>query len=330
MARKLRVEYGGACYHVINRGNYRRELFSAEGAAQSFIGCLMEAAERFAWRLHGYVVMSNHFHLAVETPEPNLSEGMKWLQGTWARRFNEFRQERGRPFQGRYKALHVEPGHALAQVVHYLHLNPVRAKLVTADTILQYRSSSLVQFTKKKRPDVLEATTVLWESGGLSDTPAGWKRYVEYLGLLAEEDVQRRQERYGRLSRGWAIGSEEFRTDLSRRYEAVVGGGGALTLTGADRTGHLEVRALRWEDTLQALSKSMKLSLDELGSQRSAPKKVKLAAAMKQTTSVSNGWLAQRLGMGLPASVSQYVRRFQLKGLGKATDFQRALSRVKS
>ncbi len=220
MARKLRVEYGGACYHVINRGNYRRELFSAEGAAQSFIGCLMEAAERFEWRLHGYVVMSNHFHLAVETPEPNLSEGMKWLQGTWARRFNEFRQERGRPFQGRYKALHVEPGHALAQVVHYLHLNPVRAKLVTAETILQYRWSSLAQFTKKKRPEVLEATTVLWESGGLSDTPAGWKRYVEYLGLLAEEDVQRRQERYGRLSRGWAIGSEEFRTDLSRRYEA--------------------------------------------------------------------------------------------------------------
>ncbi|HVU34629.1 MAG TPA: transposase [Opitutaceae bacterium] len=79
MPRKLRVEYGGACYHVINRGNYRRDLFMGKGAAESFIGCLLEGAERFGWRVHAYVVMSNHFHLAVETPEPNLSDG--WLDG---------------------------------------------------------------------------------------------------------------------------------------------------------------------------------------------------------------------------------------------------------
>jgi REP element-mobilizing transposase RayT len=110
---------------VINRGNYRRNLFGEEGAARAFQDCLGEAARRFGWRIHAFVIMRNHFHLAVETPEPNLSEGMKWLQGTWAARFNRFHGEAGRPFQGRYKALHVQPGHVMAQVGHYIHLNPV-------------------------------------------------------------------------------------------------------------------------------------------------------------------------------------------------------------
>ena len=76
MARKLGVEYGGACYHVLNRGNYRKDLFAGEGAAESFQKCLFEAAQRFGWWVHAFVIMRNHFHLAVETPEPNLSEAV--------------------------------------------------------------------------------------------------------------------------------------------------------------------------------------------------------------------------------------------------------------
>jgi putative transposase len=86
MSRKLRLEYPEACYHVINRGNYRRNLFTGEGSAEAFERTLFEACARFGWRLHAFIIMSNHFHLAVETPEPNLSDGMKWLQGTWAMR----------------------------------------------------------------------------------------------------------------------------------------------------------------------------------------------------------------------------------------------------
>ena len=95
MPRKLRLEYAGACYHVINRGNYRRDLFVGEGASASFEGCLFEAVGRFGWRLHAFVIMRNHFHLAVETPEPNLSAGMRWLQATWAARFNRWRGRNG-------------------------------------------------------------------------------------------------------------------------------------------------------------------------------------------------------------------------------------------
>jgi len=83
MARPLRIEYAVACYHMFNRGNYRGNLFEGEGAAEAFERTLGEAAQRYAWRVHAYVVMRNHFHLTVELTEPNLSEAMKWLQGTW-------------------------------------------------------------------------------------------------------------------------------------------------------------------------------------------------------------------------------------------------------
>ena len=75
---------------MINRGNYRRRIFEGKGAADAFERTLDEAARRYTWRIHAYVIMGNHFHLGVELTEPNLSEGMKWLQGTWIRRCNEW------------------------------------------------------------------------------------------------------------------------------------------------------------------------------------------------------------------------------------------------
>jgi putative transposase len=328
MARKLRLEYAGACYHVINRGNYRRDLFAGKGAAASFQQCLFEAAARFGWRVHAFVIMRNHFHLAVETPEPNLSEGMRWLQATWAARFNRFRGETGRPFQGRYKALHVEPGHALAQVVHYIHLNPVRAKVTSAENVREFRWSSLPLFAGKSRPAALEATTILAESGGLADSAAGWRRYVGYLGVLAEEDAKRRDEKFGRLSRGWLVGSATFKATLKKELGGTATGRARFELLGADREAHLEARSALWEDRLQAAAKALGIALRRLGSQRSAAEKVRLAAVMKATTSASNRWLTERLGMGEPGSVSQYVRRFRLRGGADERVFKRAVSIV--
>ncbi|MBI5693763.1 MAG: transposase [Verrucomicrobia bacterium] len=326
MARKLRLEYAGACYHVINRGNYRRDLFAGKGAAESFEGCLFEGAERFGWRVHAYVIMRNHFHLAVETPEPNLSEGMRWLQATWAARFNRFRGESGRPFQGRYKALHVEPGHSLAQVAHYIHLNPVRARVVTPERLPEFRWSSLHRFVRHARPAVLVAETVLGESGTLSDTAAGWRQYVAYLGLLAEEEARMREKRFGRLSRGWMVGSPGFRDELKKGLQEQADTLARFELLGGDREALREARTAIWEEKLQAGAKVFGVSLDRLPERYSAPEKVALACLMKQGTSVSNGWLAERLGMGQPASVSQFVRRFRQGGGMQTRDFRRAQS----
>jgi len=101
MSRQLRIEYGGALYHVINRGNYRAWIFEDEGSKKSFEKALLEACDYAGWRLHAFVVMSNHFHLALETPEPNLSDGMRWLSSVFANRFNRFRKENPRPIQER-------------------------------------------------------------------------------------------------------------------------------------------------------------------------------------------------------------------------------------
>jgi len=328
MARKLRLEFPGACYHVINRGNYRRDVFAPKGAAESFEQCLGEACGRFGWRLHAFVIMRNHFHLAVETPEPNLSAGMKWLQGTWAMRFNRFRGEAGRPFQGRYKALHVEPGEALAQVCHYIHLNPVRAQVLSADRAGEFARGSLAWFVRKDRPKWLVAETVLTESGGLADTPAGWRKYRDYLGFLAEEDAKRREERFGRLSRGWMVGSRAFKQGLQRD---LVKQGAELEKAQLLGTGMVaEWREEQWEEKLQRGAKSLKLDLEHLPARKSAPEKVRLAALLKAGTSVSNGWLAARLGMGQPASVSQFVRRFRLAKGDAEPGWQAALSRVKT
>jgi putative transposase len=95
MARKVRLEYEGAVYHVINRGNYRSWIFESEGARSAFEGCLFEACEKSNWILHAFVVMGNHYHLAIETPQANLVAGMTWLQGTFAARFNRLRGENG-------------------------------------------------------------------------------------------------------------------------------------------------------------------------------------------------------------------------------------------
>jgi REP element-mobilizing transposase RayT len=136
---------------------------------------LAEAATRFHWLVHAYTVMSNHFHLAVELGEPNLSDGMQWLQGTWIRRFNAYRHLVGRPFQGRYKALLVEPGEGFGRVCDYIHLNPVRAGLVTIARLPSYLPGSLPKFVRGSRPAWLVPATVLAHSGNLTDTPAGWQ-----------------------------------------------------------------------------------------------------------------------------------------------------------
>ena len=143
MARKLRLQYAGAFYHVINRGNYRADVFASDGAKDAFLECLGEACAKTGWKVHGYLVMRNHYHLALETPEPNLVEGMQWLQSTYANRFNRFRGERGHVFQGRYQAIVVEDGAHLGAVAHYIHLNPVRARIVSVRQANEYRWSSL-------------------------------------------------------------------------------------------------------------------------------------------------------------------------------------------
>ena len=325
MPRRLRLEFSGACYHVINRGNYRQPIFATKGAAESFRRCLDEVCSSHGWLMHAYSIMQNHFHLVLETPEPNLSDGMQWLQGTWARRFNRYRSITGRPFQGRFFAKPLEPGHVVAQVAHYVHLNPVEAGVVPVERVGEYRWSSLAWFPRRDRPAWLEPATVLGESGRLSDTPAGWRQYREYLGVLWEKDPVMREKGFAKLSRGWALGSTAFRAELrSRLHDRRE----SFSLLGADREAVIAARAELWEGQLRKLAGELGISLDCLPRKKSAGEKLLLATAMKLSTSVSRNWLAQRLQMGTPGSLGPWLCQFRKSGALENPAIKAAISRI--
>jgi putative transposase len=131
MPRKPRVEYAGAVYHVMNRGDRGGKVFLDKLDYGLFLDKLTEACGRTGWKVHAYVLMPNHFHWLLETPEANLVVGMKWFMGAYTQAFNARHGQRGHVFQGRYKALPVESGAGpyFETVSTYIHLNPARAKL---------------------------------------------------------------------------------------------------------------------------------------------------------------------------------------------------------
>ena len=200
MARSLRVEYPGAVYHVLNRGNYRKPVFETPEARDAFEACLFAACERYGWRLYAYCTLSNHYHGALETPEGNLSVGMQWLQSTFANRFNRAHQAHGHLFQGRFKSLIVERDEYLGPLIHYIHLNPIRANLASIENPETYRWSSLWYLhQKRKRPIFMDLDLGLHYAGNLADTPLGRRQYRAYLVWLQEDNAMKRQLQFSRL-----------------------------------------------------------------------------------------------------------------------------------
>jgi putative transposase len=319
MARKVRLEYPGAIYHVINRGNYRAWVFETEGAKKAFEECLFEACVKSRWRLHAYVIMGNHFHLAVETPEGNLVAGMHWLQATFACRFNRFRGERGHLFQGRYKALMVEEGDHLAQLCHYIHLNPVRAGIVTVEQLSEYRYSSYWYYGQS-RPEFLDLMTALMGAGQLSDTKDGWASYAQYLIWQNEKGPAGKSAAYESMSKGWVLGSREFKQALIKD-EAT-----AISLRAWDSLGAREFQRLEWESLLEKALAVIPESERSKHIGKSVAWKIAVAKWMKSSSNVTNGWLADRLGMGTGVYVSKHVG---LYAAGNHPDVEPWMNRLK-
>ncbi len=126
MARPLRIQYPGAYYHVMNRGNRREDIFITDSDRKTFVDGLADSCETYDVRLIGYVLMPNHFHLLVQTPQANLSEFMRHFLVTYTVRFNRRNDRTGHVFQGRFKSLLVEEDEYLLPLSRYIHLNPIR------------------------------------------------------------------------------------------------------------------------------------------------------------------------------------------------------------
>lgn len=131
MARPLRIEFAGAVYHVTSRGNARRPIVRDDADRRAWLRCLADVVGQYHWLCHAYCLLNNHFHLLIETPEGNLAQGMRQLNGVYTQQFNRRHNRVGHLYQGRYKAILIQKDTHLLEVCRYVVLNPVRAKSVS-------------------------------------------------------------------------------------------------------------------------------------------------------------------------------------------------------
>jgi len=241
MPRIPRVEYEGAVYHVMARGDRREPIVSDDADRALFFDTFAEACGRTGWEVFAWVLLENHYHAVFRTPEPNLVAGMQWLQNAYTRRINARHRLWGHLFGGRYKAIPIEDEATsprgskvwrsyLRTVVDYVHLNPARAGLVDGSErgALDYLWSSLAKgysLPPSKRPAWLAVEEGL-DLFGFPDTVAGRRRFIERLDAMARDE---KGDPLGedeiplskRFERGWFWGSEAFRERLDNRIESL-------------------------------------------------------------------------------------------------------------
>ena len=328
MARSLRIEFKGAFYHVMARGNQKKDIFFDDEDRWSFLQTLQEARDRTGWGVHAWVLMNNHYHLLLQTPHANLVEGMKWLQNAYTRRLNGRHRLWGTVFGDRYKAVLVEgeSRNYLSTLLDYIHLNPARAGIAGSGEggLLEYPWSSLsVAYATgpEARPRWMSVELGL-AAFGMQDTGEGRKAFVERLERRALEESTKAgivpisegvDARLSHLRRGWYWGSQAF-------SETAMELGKLQLQSRADPT--LRATLLRHahdEDAAEGLVTEA-LGCLGLGPEElirlngSDPRKVAIAAGLKRNTSVSLAWISGRLKMKSAANVSQQLRKLAQGG----------------
>lgn len=178
MARPLRIEYPGAVYHVTTRGNAGQAIFLTDRDRGVFLDTYAEVSSRMQWRCLAYCLMKDHYHLVVETPKPNLSKGMRQLNGVYTQRFNQLHHRGGHLFQGRYKAILIERSRYLTQVCRHVVLNPVRHGLVRKPAAWKW-SSYRATAGLENAPSWLDERGLLSEFG--KQINRARLAYVEYV-----------------------------------------------------------------------------------------------------------------------------------------------------
>jgi putative transposase len=319
MARPLRIEYAGAVYHVMARGNQGQSVFRDDQDRQRFLATLGEACEKTGWWVHAYVLMGNHYHLLVETPAGNLVAGMKWLQGTYTQRHNARHKVFGHLFQGRYKAVVIDgQSPAYFEVVGtYIHLNPARAGLIAVgkEPLRRYRWSSYPLYLKpaQQGPPWLRRDRVLEGLRLTEKNRRGYEACMESrvleLGLKAGRHEL--EEKWRALRRGWYVGGESFLDRLKEKLGGKVAEKKRESHSGGARQAHDETAARRLlGEGLSALALSWS-DLEDLP--KGAPEKTVLAWWLRRRTTVSLRWVGQTLAMGHYTRVTQAVSRMDRK-----------------
>ena len=304
MARKLRVQYPGAIYHVMSRGDHQEVIFRDADDRQLFLRTLDEGCIRADWQIHCLCLMENHFHLVIETPRASLADGMKWLLGTYTSRFNHRHRLFGHLFSGRYKAKPLDGSGTgyLKTACDYVHLNPVRAGLLTPEQPLQsypWTSYPLYLLVPERRPAWLRTDRLLGEWGIPTDSPAGREQFAVRM------EARRTAELTGdfqEMPRGWCLGSEEFRQELLLQMTTMQGSkfaGPEWKETGQKKAEGIVAEELQRRGWSNAV-------LGQL--HKADPQKLAIARRLRAETTVTFRWIADHLRMGAAGYLSNCLR----------------------
>ena len=312
MGRNLRVEYPGAIYHVMNRGDRREAIFLDDQDRELFLETLSEVCEKTDWQVHAWCLMSNHFHLVCETPLGNLVAGMHWFLGVYTNRSNHRHKNCGHLFSGRYKAPIVDgSGNGyLKAVCDYVHLNPARAGLIGPEQPLQsYRWSSYALYLlgPTQRQPWLRVDRVLGEWGIPFDSPVGRK---EFAGRM---EARRQTEDGDEYKPGdWCVGSEAFRQELMAQVNKLA----RPCHSGEEIQQSMQAKAERIiREELQALG----WEVEDLRDRRKGdPGKIKIARRLRRETTMTLAWIGEKLNMGAPGHVSCLLCR-QEQSVGESS-----------
>ena len=212
MARPLRIEYPGAFYHVTSRGNEQKDGFKNQRDREKFLEYLETATERYGAVIHVYCLLSNHYHLLLETPAGNLSQIMRHINGAYTTYFNVKRKRAGHLFQGRYKAILVEANEYALELSRYIHLNPVRAGMTANPGGFRW-SSYRAYIGETKMPEWLHTEFILGYFGGKA--PAAQNKYREFIEELLDSEYETPLKA---TVASTVLGSEGFVREISERH----------------------------------------------------------------------------------------------------------------
>jgi REP element-mobilizing transposase RayT len=300
MARKPRVQFPDAIYHVVTRGDGRRKLFHDHRHYQRFTEGLEAEVLRSQWQIISYCWMPNHIHLLVKTPQPNLSNGMQhWLSGyaNWYARRN---QRSGHLYQGRFKAFQVEDMSYFWPLSRYIHLNPCVGKKPLAQRPQDWQYSSYRSYIYKRDAcgwlanDLLKSS---WRSEFGGKSTAGYRQYVEReLGVFQDKPLEAALE-------GWALGSEKFLKRLITDAKIT------------DRRQPMRKRTgmLTPEGIIAFVAKQHHCTVDDYKTFRSQARGRAIAALLcRELTNVSLADLSLLLGMSHPDSSAGLARKAKI------------------
>ena len=278
----------------MNRGDRREPIFADDQDRKRLLETLGEACQKTGWQVHAFCLMPNHLHIVIETPQPNLVAGMKWLMGTYTSRYNRRHKEFGHLFSGRYKALVVDGSGKgyLKTVCDYVHLNPARAKLLKAKQPLSdFAWSSYPQYlaAPSQRAEWLRVDRLFGEWGIPKDSVAGRRVFEE---RLERRRAEKPGEEFKPVERGWCLGGEEFRRELLEQVSR---------RPGPSHYGQVvqEAMGAQAERLVVAGLKRLGWNEDDVRVRRKGdPGKVRLALELRSRTTMPLAWIAQRLCMG--------------------------------